>query len=131
MKKILFCLLIVILTVMSIGMVVYAADSAGISTDVPTDYLSWEFLGTMAGIVTVTTLLTQFLKLPLDKVWKIPTRYIVFVIALILLFAVEYVKGSLTIDRSIMILLNAVVVTMASLGTYETTIRKLELKNSD
>ena len=88
------------------------------------EYLTWEFLGTFAGATATTTLIVQFLKLQVDKVWKIPTRYIVYIIAALILFAVQLFSGSLTIENIVLTLLNAVVVTMASMGTYEVTFAK-------
>jgi hypothetical protein len=90
------------------------------------EYLTWEFLGTFAGVVAVVVLIVQFLKLPLDKVWKIPTRYIVYVIAAGILFAVQAVTSVLAPGDIIITLLNAVVVTMAAMGTYDVTFAKLK-----
>jgi beta-lactamase regulating signal transducer with metallopeptidase domain len=90
------------------------------------EYLTWEFLGTFAGVVAVVVLIVQFLKLPLDKVWKIPTRYLVWVISLIILVAVEAATGTFEVQRIILLVLNSIIVTMAAIGTHESTIRKLE-----
>ena len=127
MKK-LFCLLITVIIMVMMTMVAFAADSSPTSYNIVSDYLTLEFLRTMAGAVAVTTLITQFLKMPLDKVWKVPTRFIVYVIALLILMAVEFFTGDLSGEKIVLILLNAVIVTMASMGTYEITFKKLELK---
>lgn len=127
MKK-LFCLLITVIIMVMMTMVAFAADSSPTSDNIVSDYLTLEFLRTMAGAVAVTTLITQFLKMPLDKVWKVPTRFIVYVIALLILMAVEFFTGDLSGEKIVLILLNAVIVTMASMGTYEITFKKLELK---
>ncbi|HHW22585.1 MAG TPA: hypothetical protein GXX26_06845 [Clostridiaceae bacterium] len=96
------------------------------------NYLTWEFLGTMYGATAAVLLIIQFIKAPLDKLWKIPTRYVVYVISLLILLSVEYVlTGTLTFDRTGLILLNAVVVAMAAMGTYEATFRKVENKQKD
>ena len=105
--------------------VAYAADSSP-APNIMSEYLTWEFLGTMVGAVAATTLITQFLKLPLDKVWKLPTRFVVYLIALMILFAVELFTGKVTMEGSILIILNAIVITMASMGAYEATFKKLE-----
>ncbi len=88
------------------------------------EFMTWDFLGTIAGVVAATTLIVQFLKIPLDKVWKIHTRYVVYFIALILLFLVEIFTGHVTLERSILIILNAIIVTMAAMGTYEVTFKQ-------
>ena len=45
-------------------------------------FFDWETLGTFAGAVAVTVFIVQLLKLPLDKVWKVPTRAVCYMIAL-------------------------------------------------
>ena len=51
--------------------------------------LSWDILGTYAGVTMIVTLIVQYLKLPLDKVWKIPTRVLVYVISCIVLILTQ------------------------------------------
>ncbi len=92
------------------------------------EYITWDFLGTMAGAVAATTLIVQFFKIPLDKVWKIHTRYVVYFIAFILLFFVELFTGHITFERTILIMLNSIIVTMAAMGTYEITFKQVEDK---
>jgi peptidoglycan/LPS O-acetylase OafA/YrhL len=124
MKKILFCLFITAVMILMLTTVAFA-DGDPPAAD---EYLTWEFLGTMAGVVAATTLITQFCKFPLDKVWKIPTRFVVYVIALSILFAVEFFTGTVTTDGAILIILNAIIVTTAAMGTYEATFKRLESK---
>ena len=42
--------------------------------ELPTEPFTWEYLATIAGATAATLLIVQQLKLPLDKLWKIPTR---------------------------------------------------------
>lgn len=93
------------------------------------EFITWDFLGSMAGAVAATTLIVQFLKLPLDKVWKIHTRYVVYFIAFFLLFFVELFTGHITAQRVVLLMLNSIIVTMASMGTYEVTFKQVENKN--
>lgn len=127
MKK-LFCLFITMIIIAMMTMVAFAADSSPTPDNVMGSYLTWEFLGTMVGAVAATTLVTQFLKMPLDKVWKIPTRFVVYVIAVLILLAVQLFTGDMTVDKAVLILLNAIIVATAAMGTYETTFKKLEMK---
>jgi hypothetical protein len=92
------------------------------------EYLTWEFLATFAGAVAAVTLIVQFLKLPVDKVWKVPTRFVVFLIALIILFAVMFFTDTATPEKAALTVLNAIVVTMAAMGAYEVTFKKIENK---
>ena len=92
------------------------------------EYLTWEFLGNFAGVVVAVTILIQFLKLPLDKVWKVPTRFFVYGISLLLLVAVEYFTKGIVVDQIPLLLINAVLVTISAMGAYELTFKKLEEK---
>ena len=90
------------------------------------EYLTWEFLGTFAGAVAAVTLIVQFLKLPIDKWRKIPTRYIVFIISLLVLFAVDIFTTKITADVAVLTVLNGFIVTLTAMGAYEVTFAKLE-----
>lgn len=92
------------------------------------DYLTWEFIGSFAGMIAVVTLLIEFLKLPLDKVWKIPTRFLVYAISVVLLFVTEYFTKGITVDNIPLLLLNGVLITMASMGLYDGVVKKIEDK---
>lgn len=97
-------------------------------SELPTEPFSWEYLATIAGATVATVLIVQLLKLPLDKVWKIPTRIIVYVIALIIsLLAVQFTTG-LTLQNGLLTAVNAVIVALAAMGAYEVTLKKLEGK---
>lgn len=73
-----------------------------------------------------TMLIVQLLKLPLDKVWKIPTRIIVFVIAFIILILATYFTQGLAWDTAILTIINAVIVALTAMGGYELTFKKIE-----
>lgn len=90
------------------------------------DYLTWGFLATFAGSVATVTLIVQFLKLQVDKVWRIPTRYIVYLISLVVLFAVMGFTEAITPEKAALTALNAIVVTMAAMGFYDVTLKKIE-----
>lgn len=120
-------LVAVILCILFIALPAFAVNGQPADNSSLMGYLTWEDLGTLSGATAAVLLIVQFLKAPLDKVWKIPTRYIVYIIALIILLLVEIVnKNPLTFDRIFLTLLNAIIVTIASLGAYEITFRKTE-----
>ena len=99
-------------------------------TGLPTEPFSWEYLATIAGATLATMLIVQLLKLPLDKIWKIPTRIIVYFIALIIsLLATQFTVG-LTLQNGLLTAVNAVIIALAAMGGYELTIAKLEKKNA-
>ena len=119
MKKLLCCL-VLIMALMLISTVAMAEG------ELPTEPFTWEYLATIAGATVATLLIVQLLKLPLDKVWKIPTRIVVYVIALIILLLATLFTGSLTVQSGVLTAVNAVIVALAAMGAYEVTFRKLE-----
>ena len=88
--------------------------------------LSWDILGTYAGVTMIVTLIVQYLKLPLDKVWKIPTRVLVYVISCIVLILTQVFLKTFSFDNLILSLLNGFVVSFASFGAYEVTFKKFD-----
>lgn len=127
LKRILILYLTIILLLM-FALPIMANDES--EPELPTSFITWEFLGTMSGATTAVVLIVQFVKAPLDKIWKIPTRLVAYIFALIILICVEiFTKGNLPVDRIILILLNAIIVTMAAMGAYEVTFYKFDTKN--
>ena len=61
-----------------------------IASELPTQPVTWEQLATIGGAALATLLIVQLLKLPLDKIWKIPTRIVVFFISLVVLLLATY-----------------------------------------
>ena len=131
MKKLFafFLLFILILPVAVIAEEVALEVVASVAeTELPTNPFSWEQLATISGAALATMLIVQLLKLPLDKVWKIPTRIIVFLIAaLVMLLATYFTKG-LSADTAILTILNAVIAALTAMGGYELTFAKIEKK---
>lgn len=92
------------------------------------EFYSWDNLSSFSGIVACVTLIIQFTKVSLDKVWKIPTRFVVWILSYILLIIVSWFNAGITTNIVLMSALNAVVVTLASMGAYEATFRKVDEK---
>ena len=90
------------------------------------EYISIEFLGSFIGMVAAVNLLVQFLKPLLDKVKKIHTRYLVWAIALIISGLYLWLTGPISRESIFLLLLNSIVLTLASMGSYESIVRKLE-----
>lgn len=122
MKKLFLCLLLVSVLLMP---VVALAEG-----ELPTDPFSWEQLATIAGATLATLLIVELLKLPFDKVWKIPTRIIVYVIALIVLILATYFTQGLTPNTALLTAINAIIVALSAMGAYELTFHKLEEKRA-
>lgn len=120
MKRFLMTGLILLMTILPV-----AALAEG---ELPVDPFSWEQLATIAGATLATLLIVQLLKLPLDKVWKIPTRIVAYVIALIVMLLATYFTQGLTWSNTCLSALNAVIVALSAMGAYELTFRKIDDK---
>lgn len=136
MKKI-FCVLMLslVLTATLIPALAFAEDTTAVvpATDeavtipaaIPTDPFSWEYLVTIAGAATFTLLVAQFLKFPLDKVWKIPTRIVVYIIALMVMVVATAFTTGLTMQNFLLACSNAFIAALTAMGGYEVTFAKL------
>lgn len=105
------------------------ADTSAAVIEVPGvevgEPLTWTYLATIAGAAAFTLLVVQFLKAPLDKVWKIPTRVFAYVVALgVMLVATAFTSG-LTVDSVLLVAANAFLAAMSAYGAYELTFAKL------
>ena len=92
----------------------------------PKSPFTWSYLATIAGATAATLLIAQFTKMPLDRVWKIPTRALVYVIAFLILLMAQLFTGGLTVDKFVLTAVNAFVVALAAYGSYELTFAKIE-----
>ena len=132
MKKLLFLLvLVMVFPAVAIAEEVAVEIAASVvESEIPTQPFSWEQLATIAGAALATMLIVQLLKLPLDKVWKIPTRIIVFLIAAVVMLLATYFTQGLTWNTAILTILNAVVAALTAMGGYELTFAKLDAKKA-
>lgn len=81
----------------------------------------WPQLATIAGATAATLLIVQFVKLPLDKIWRIPTRAVVYVIALFIMIGAKAFTSGILIADLPLLAINAFVVALAAMGGYEMT----------
>lgn len=103
------------------------AEAGAVVGDVAqTEAFTWQYLASIAGAAAATLLIVQFVKAPLDKVWKIPTRLFVYVIALtLMLIATGFTEG-LNAENSLLAVVNAFIVSLSAYGAYEVTFAKLD-----
>lgn len=123
MKKLFFCLMLILALLLPV-----MALAEG---ELPTDPFTWSQLATIAGATVATLLIVQLLKLPIDKVWKIPTRIIVYVISLVILLLAQVFTDGLTVSTGLLTVFNAVIVALAAMGAYEVTFRKIDMKKPE
>ena len=79
-------------------------------------YFTWNLLGTFAGGVTATALLTQLLKRLLKKV---PTPLISFLVASLILIGVTAFTTGFTLEHILLIPINAALISFSSNGAFD------------
>lgn len=128
MRKIFSCLLFVFFLLPAVAMCEEVVEVVAevVASEIPTEPVTWQQLATIAGAAMATMLIVQLLKLPLDRVWKIPTRIIVFLIAAVIMLMATYFTTGLTWSSAALTILNAVIAALTAMGGYELTFRKLE-----
>lgn len=129
MKKIFSILMLAVISLTFLLPVLAFAEEAAVTPAVdaaiPTEPFSWEYLATIAGAAAFTLLVAQFLKFPLDKVWKIPTRIVVYVIALAVIVIATAFTAGLTAQNFLLACANAFIAALTAMGAYEVTFAKL------
>lgn len=119
MKKI-FALL---LCMLMIALPICALAETG---EVITEPFTWQYLATVGGAAAFTLIVVQFIKAPLDKVWRIPTRFLAYLIALVTMLAATALTTGLNIDSVLLAVVNAILAATSAYGMYEVTFAKLE-----
>ena len=118
MKKLFFVLLVAMFAVMLCSSVALAEG------ELPAEPFTWQYIATIAGATAATLLIVQLLKLPLDKIWKIPTRVWVYIIALALMLAATTFTSGIDLQTGLLTAVNAVIVALAAMGAYEMTFNR-------
>jgi uncharacterized membrane protein len=91
------------------------------------EFFSWAMLATFAGASIATAIITQVLKTLLSK---IPTQLVSYVIALVvLLLATAATRAAEDWTGWAIVPLNAILVSLASNGTYDAITRATGYKN--
>lgn len=82
------------------------------------EFFTWSLLGTYSGAILAVTLITQFVK-GIGFIDRVPTRFVSWVVAVIVLIMAQLFTAQLTVSSAVLTLLNAVVVSLAANGTYD------------
>ena len=131
MKKIFACLILLLILIPCVVLAeAEVAEVAAeiVASEIPVEPVTWDQLATVAGTALITMLIVQYTKMPLDRVWKIPTRIIVFLIAFITMLAATYFKDGLTWSTALLTIFNSLIAALAAMGGYEMTFAKIEKK---
>lgn len=125
-RKVMLVAAILVLTMLSaVGAYAEAIDTGTVPDVSVGEPLTWTYLATIAGAAAFTLLVVQFLKAPLDKVWKIPTRAFAYVVALVVMLVATAFTSGLTVDSVLLVAANAFLAAMSAYGAYELTFAKL------
>lgn len=129
-KTILFAAITAALILLTMCAPLAAAEAALVPSSqvepTPTEPFSWEYLATIAGAAAATLLIVQFIKAPLDAVWKIPTRVLAYIIALIIMLVATAFTTGLTTQSALLAVINAFVAAMTAMGAYELTFANVD-----
>lgn len=89
-------------------------------------FITIDMLKNPMGLVIAVCLLTQFTKELIDKIKRIPTKYIVYIYAEILMFAMLFLTQDVSqfgwkewLAEAIVVILNGIIVAMACMKSYE------------
>ena len=134
MKKLLsLVLLLLVVTLFAFPVSAMAEDTADATTGItaseagtPAEPFTWQYLASIAGAAAFTLLVVQFLKAPLDKIWKIPTRVFAYIIALLTMLVATAFTTGLDIQTALLAVVNAFIAALTAYGAYEVTFAKLD-----
>lgn len=93
-------------------------------------FITWETLASFGGAVLMTSLLTQAVK-GIKLLANVPTRFVSYGLALVLLLLSTYFTTGLTVSSAVLILFNAVIVSFASNGAFDGVVYMIDKKNVD
>lgn len=120
-------ILLPLLLCMAIPIIAGASDTVALPD--AASFFSWEMIGTFSGAVALVVFIVQLLKLPIDRVWHIPTQIVVYIVSLIvLLLAQAFVPalGGLTWQSGTLCIFNAILVALTAMSAYSVAIEKPE-----
>ena len=126
MKKIVcFLFALLLLFALAIAALAEEAPPAELPDASTAEPFTWSYLATIAGAAAFTLLFVQLFKVPLDKVWKIPTRAFAYIVALAVMLAATAFTTGLTVQTALLAAVNALVAALMAYGSYEVTFAKL------
>lgn len=92
------------------------------------DWISMATLQTFSGVVFVVTVISQFLKGPVDGLMKVPTRWVVLAVSWLVLLGRRYVMGEMSLDGAFVDLLNGFLVALTAMGAHSVVRDNLKWK---
>lgn len=90
--------------------------------------MTMQGLGTFGGAVFMVAMITQFLKSPLDRFVRFPTRLLALLIAWAVLLGRRWVMGPFTPEGVFLDLLNGFLVALSAMGAHSIARDNLQWK---
>lgn len=98
----------------------YYGDASPSDEPVLPDTFTWGYLLTTGGAALFVYFIVRFAKAPLDKVWKIPTRLLVYILCLAtLLVANTFFNHGINMETAALCVVNALIAAYSAYGMYE------------
>ena len=94
------------------------------------EFLNWTALSSFSGSLMVVTALTQITK-DIKIIKKIPTQLWSYIVSFVVLFVTHLVIGKINVKGIILIAINAVLLSLASNGSYDAVTRVVSQVTKD
>lgn len=80
-------------------------------------FFDWTYLGTFAGALAAVALITELIK-ELPALKKVPTQFVSWALAFVILILAQLFTGTLSIQNAALSVLNGAMVSLAANGGY-------------
>jgi F0F1-type ATP synthase membrane subunit a len=94
-----------------------------------TTFVNWTDLASFAAVTALVVVIVQFLKLPIDHVKKVPTRFVVWVISFVILTVAKLFAGQIGGDNWYqelsLCVLNSIFIALSAMKSYEVTVDRI------
>ncbi len=94
------------------------------------EFLNWTVISSFSGSLMVVTALTQITK-EIKIIKKIPTQLWSYIVSFAVLFVTHLVIGKINVKGIILIAINAVLLSLASNGSYDAVTRVVSQVTKD
>lgn len=93
-------------------------------------FFDWPYLGTFAGALAAVVLITELIK-DLPALKKVPTQFVSWALAFIILILAQLFTGTLGVQNAVLSVLNGAMVSLAANGGYAALKRVMSGKDEE
>lgn len=95
------------------------------------NFITVDYLSSLTGCVVIVCMITQFTKELVDKFLpKISTKYVCFFFSFLTILMYQVATKTIFTSNLYVTFINAIIVAITSIATFETVIKKFETKNN-